>query len=135
MIDRLVVVRVGLAESVTVSVSQRGFCPTKLTVEAREGSIGGVIFPIGTLPLGTYDITVTLPDQTVSEARGPVTWIGSQASGALRVGTTFTETDRLATPGANITGQSSFGVITSTQTLPDRTNSARWIQFGMRFDF
>jgi hypothetical protein len=39
------------------------------------------------------------------------------------------------TPTASIPGKTSFGVITGTNTLPDRTNSARWIQFGMRFDF
>ena len=40
-----------------------------------------------------------------------------------------------STPAASITGQTSFGVITSTNTLPDRTNSARWIQFGMQLNF
>ena len=40
-----------------------------------------------------------------------------------------------ATPTANIASPASFGVITSTLTLPDRTNSARWIQFGMQFNF
>lgn len=39
------------------------------------------------------------------------------------------------TTNTSITGQPSFGVITSTQTLPDRTNSARWIQFGMQVIF
>jgi len=84
-----------------VSVVQRGFCPTTLTVAAREGPLGGVFFPIGTLPLGTYDVTVTLPAQTVNEPTGPVSWLGVQVRGTLRVGTTFTETDKLAAPGGN----------------------------------
>ncbi|TML21103.1 MAG: hypothetical protein E6G32_08060 [Actinobacteria bacterium] len=76
-----------------VSVVQRGFCPTTLTVAAHEGPLGGVFFPIGTLPLGTYNVTVTLPAQTVNEPTGPVSWLGVQVRGTLRVGTTFTETD------------------------------------------
>jgi len=39
------------------------------------------------------------------------------------------------TPGASITSTQGFGVITSTNTLPDRTNSARWIQLGVQFNF
>jgi membrane-bound inhibitor of C-type lysozyme len=86
-----------------VSVVQRGFCPTTLTVAAREGPKAGVFFPIGTLPLGTYDVTVTEPAQTVNEAQGPVSWLGVQVKGTLRVGTMFTEMDAhaLVTPGRN----------------------------------
>lgn len=91
-----------------VSVVQRGFCPTTLTIAAREGVMParGVYFPIGTLPLGTYDVTVTLPAQTVNEATGPVSWLGVRVTGALRVGTKFTETDAqaLVTPGRNTFG-------------------------------
>ena len=89
-----------------VSVVQRGFCPTTLTVAAHEGQLGGVFFPIGTLPLGTYDVTVTLPAQTVNEATGPVSWLGVRVTGALRVGTKFTETDAqaLVTPARNTFG-------------------------------
>ena len=39
------------------------------------------------------------------------------------------------TPSLSYTNPTSFGVITSTFTPPNRTNSARWIQMGMRLDF
>jgi len=41
------------------------------------------------------------------------------------------------TPGPSITSQANFGVITSTFTTPpsNRTNSARWIEFGARIEF
>jgi len=38
-------------------------------------------------------------------------------------------------PGLSYTSPTSFGVITSTYTPPNRTNSARWIELGMRFEF
>jgi hypothetical protein len=84
-----------------VTVRQTGFCPATLTIAAREGPIGGVVFPIGTLPPGTYNVTVGLPDQTVIDNGQVVTWLGIEASGTLRVGTKFTETDThtLARPG------------------------------------
>jgi len=40
-----------------------------------------------------------------------------------------------ATPGLSYTSPASFGVITSTFTPPNRTNSARWIELGARFEF
>ena len=39
------------------------------------------------------------------------------------------------TPSPSITNQGGFGVITGTNTLPNRTNSARWIEFGARIEF
>lgn len=39
------------------------------------------------------------------------------------------------TPGLTYTSPTSFGVITSTYTPPNRTNSARWIALGLRLDF
>ena len=39
------------------------------------------------------------------------------------------------TPGLSYTSPTSFGVITSTFTPANRTNSARWIEFGLRLDF
>jgi hypothetical protein len=39
------------------------------------------------------------------------------------------------TPGLNYTSPTSFGVITGTVTPPNRSNSARWIEFGLRMDF
>jgi hypothetical protein len=103
-----------------VKVAQRGFCPTTLKVSAREGPLGGVFFPIGTLPLGIYDVTVTLPPQTVSEA----SWAGVQVKGTLRVGTTFTETDahalatgnRFATLLSNSFAGPGAGELVSTKT-------------------
>jgi hypothetical protein len=80
--------------AIDVSVVQRGFCPTSFAISAREGPIGGVIFSIGSPPLGTYDVTVTLPPQTATDGYGVVTtWAGVQVHGVLRVGTTFKETD------------------------------------------
>ncbi|HLK62454.1 MAG TPA: carboxypeptidase-like regulatory domain-containing protein [Bryobacteraceae bacterium] len=38
-------------------------------------------------------------------------------------------------PGLNYTSPTSFGVITSTFTPANRTNSARWIELGLRLDF
>jgi hypothetical protein len=40
-----------------------------------------------------------------------------------------------ATPALNYTNPSGFGVIGSTLTPPNRSNSARWIAFGMRIEF
>jgi hypothetical protein len=39
------------------------------------------------------------------------------------------------TPGLSYTSPTSFGVITSTYTPANRTNSGRWIEFGLRLDF
>jgi hypothetical protein len=78
--------------AIDVSVAQRGFCPTSVAVSVREG-INGVVFPVGTLPLGMYDATVTLPPQTATDPRGiTTTWAGVQVRGVLRVGAKFTET-------------------------------------------
>jgi hypothetical protein len=38
-------------------------------------------------------------------------------------------------PGLSLQNQSAFGVITGTFTPPNRTNSARWIEFGLRVEF
>ncbi len=38
-------------------------------------------------------------------------------------------------PSLSLQSQTSFGVITSTYTPPNRTNSARWIEFGLRMSF
>lgn len=40
-----------------------------------------------------------------------------------------------ANPTINITSPATFGVITGTYTPPNRTNSARWIEMGLRLDF
>jgi hypothetical protein len=40
-----------------------------------------------------------------------------------------------STPGLNYTSPTSFGVITGTYTPANRTNSARWIEMGLRLDF
>jgi hypothetical protein len=40
-----------------------------------------------------------------------------------------------STPSLSYTSPTSFGVITSTYTPANRTNSARWIEFGLRLDF
>jgi hypothetical protein len=40
-----------------------------------------------------------------------------------------------STPGLSYTSPTSFGVITSTYTPANRTNSARWIEMGLRVDF
>jgi hypothetical protein len=40
-----------------------------------------------------------------------------------------------STPGLSYTSPTSFGVITSTYTPANRTNSARWIELGLRVDF
>jgi hypothetical protein len=40
-----------------------------------------------------------------------------------------------STPSLSYTSPTSFGVITSTYTPANRTNSARWIELGMRLDF
>ena len=43
--------------------------------------------------------------------------------------------ENFSTPNLSYTSPTSFGVITSTYTPPNRTNSARWIELGMRFEF
>ena len=67
--------------------------------------MGGVLFPIGTLRFGTYSVTVDFPDQTVVDPRSgqSTSWIGNHATGTLRVGTTFMETDRSALAAAGNT--------------------------------
>jgi hypothetical protein len=40
-----------------------------------------------------------------------------------------------STPGLTYTSPTSFGVITSTYTPANRTNSARWIEMGLRLDW
>jgi hypothetical protein len=40
-----------------------------------------------------------------------------------------------ANPGLSLTNPAAFGVITSTFTPPNRTNSARWIELGLRVQF
>ncbi len=43
--------------------------------------------------------------------------------------------ENFANPTLSYTSPSSFGVITSTYTPPNRTNAARWIEMGLRVDF
>ncbi len=43
--------------------------------------------------------------------------------------------ENFATPTLNFSSPTTFGVITSTYTPPNRTNSARWIELGLRLDF
>jgi len=43
--------------------------------------------------------------------------------------------ENFANPTINITSPATFGVITGTYTPPNRTNSARWIEMGLRLDF
>ena len=83
---------------VILSLAQTGFCPTTLTVPASIGDHAAVLFPIGTLPLGAYNVSVNFGDQTVvnPQTQQPRIWTGSHASGTLRIGTTFTETDTIA---------------------------------------
>jgi len=40
-----------------------------------------------------------------------------------------------ANPSTSFTSPATFGVITGTYTPPNRTNSARWIEMGLRLDF
>jgi hypothetical protein len=40
-----------------------------------------------------------------------------------------------ANPSTSFTSPATFGVITATYTPPNRTNAARWIEMGLRFDF
>lgn len=83
--------------AVTLSVVQKGFCPTALMVQARTSPQGGVVFPIGSLPIGSYNVTATLPEQTA----GSQSWLQSQATGTLHVGGPFREvtTSALARAG------------------------------------
>jgi len=78
--------------AVTLNVVQQGFCPTALTVQALTSPQGSVVFPIGSLPLGTYTVTATLPAQTV----GSQSWLESHATGMLHIGGPFKETDAVA---------------------------------------
>ncbi len=43
--------------------------------------------------------------------------------------------ENFANPTLSFTSPATFGVITSTYTPPNRTNSARWIELGLRVDF
>jgi hypothetical protein len=43
--------------------------------------------------------------------------------------------ENFANPTLSYATPSSFGVITSTYTPPNRTNAARWIEMGLRLDF
>jgi hypothetical protein len=39
------------------------------------------------------------------------------------------------TTGLTLTNPAAFGVITGTATPANRTNAARWIEFGLRVEF
>jgi hypothetical protein len=97
----------GQGTAFTLRVAQTGFCPTTLTVQAQGGPFGDVLFSIGSLPFGSYDVTVSFPEQTVfdPQAQRSTSWIESHASGTLHVGTNFTETDTnaLVRPGKSNT--------------------------------
>jgi hypothetical protein len=85
--------------AVTVSLTQTGSCPATVTIPGQIGPHAAVVFPLGKLPLGSYNVTADYPDQTVfggAQAPQPATWIGSHANGTLHVGADFTETDRSA---------------------------------------
>jgi len=43
--------------------------------------------------------------------------------------------ENFANPTTSFTSPATFGVITATYTPPNRTNSARWIEMGLRLDF
>jgi hypothetical protein len=44
--------------------------------------------------------------------------------------------ENFANPSSlSVSSPANFGVITSTYTPPNRTNSARWIEFGLRLEF
>src|SRR5919201_654861 len=51
--------------AVKLNVVQTGFCLTSSAISAQLGPQAFVIVPIGSLPLGTYTVTATLPEQTV----------------------------------------------------------------------
>lgn len=93
--------------AVVLSVAQMGFCPTRLTISARTGPFGAVLFPIGSIPFGSYTVTVTFPEQAAST----FTWAASSATGTLHVGTTFSETDALALATAG--GGATFAALLS----------------------
>lgn len=114
--------------AINVSVAQRGFCPTSFAISAREGPIGPVIFPIGSLPLGTYDVTVTLPPQTATDGYGvTTTWAGVQVKGALRVGAKFSETDAHALVTRGRIGaliQNSFAGVGAADLVSSKSGNA-----------
>ncbi|SPF52020.1 Cna B domain protein [Candidatus Sulfopaludibacter sp. SbA4] len=43
--------------------------------------------------------------------------------------------ENFSNPSLSVTSPATFGVITGTYTPPNRTNSARWIEMGLRLDF
>ena len=43
--------------------------------------------------------------------------------------------ENFANPSLSFASPATFGVITGTFTPPNRTNSARWIELGLRLDF
>jgi hypothetical protein len=43
--------------------------------------------------------------------------------------------ENFSNPSLSISSPATFGVITGTFTPPNRTNSARWIELGLRLDF
>jgi len=43
--------------------------------------------------------------------------------------------ENFANPSLSVSSPANFGVITGTYTPPNRTNSARWIEFGLRLEF
>ena len=76
-----------------VTVTKTGFCPQTSTVAARTGS-ASVIFPIGSLSLGAYEVTVAFPGQGAL--------VGTHATGTLHMGgVRFTETDTTALAKSN----------------------------------
>lgn len=94
-----------------------------ISTDTRSGKAN----PFYGLPFWNYDMSFGKGTKFGPEGRYNVLFTGD----FLNIFNHHTYTD----PSFSLQNPNAFGVITSTVTPANRTNSARWIQFGLRFEF
>lgn len=97
------------------------FRNVNLSTDGRDGDAN----PFRGLGLWNYDMT--LGKQTVIREKTTVDFSAQFLNAFNNV--------NFATPGLSLQNPSNFGEITGTQVPANRTNSARWIELGLRVNF
>lgn len=97
------------------------FRPVSLSQDTRAGRAN----PLAGLPFKNFDMSVAKSTQITERLR---------ARFSADFFNIFNHPN-FANPGLSYTNKAGFGVITGTYTPPGRTNSARWIELGIRVDF
>jgi hypothetical protein len=97
------------------------FRPVLLSQDTRAGRAN----PLSGLPFKNFDMSVAKSTKITERVR---------ARFSADFFNIFNHPN-FANPGLSYTNKAAFGVITGTYTPPGRTNSARWIELGIRVDF